>query len=105
MWLQLQGSIEAVRQALEILPRENVSLKFLLQEAGDVSTSDVDLAAASEAIILGFNVKAPGPVKKHAENKGVEIRLYKVIYELIDDVRSAMEGLLDPVKVNSIGVW
>ncbi|KAL9232511.1 hypothetical protein vseg_007618 [Gypsophila vaccaria] len=96
--VDLQGSIEAVKQALEVLPQENVSLKFLLQATGDVSTSDVDLAVASKAIILGFNVKAPGSVEKYADNRGVEIRLYKVIYDLIDDVRRAMEGLLDPVE-------
>ena len=84
-----------------MLPRDNVTLKFLLQATGDVSNSDVDLAVASEAIILGFNVKAPGSVKSYAERKGVEIRLYRVIYELIDDVRNAMEGLLEPVEVNS----
>ena len=76
-----------------------MSLKFLLEATGDVSASDVDLAVASKAIILGFNVKAPGSVKSHADNKGVEIRLYRVIYELIDDVRKAMEGLLEAVEV------
>ncbi|KAB2044545.1 hypothetical protein ES319_D01G098400v1 [Gossypium barbadense] len=96
--VDLQGSIEAVRQALQVLPQDNVTLKFLLEATGDVSTSDVDLAVASKAIILGFNVKTPGPVKSYAENKGVEIRLYRVIYELIDDVRNAMEGLLEPVE-------
>ncbi|XP_021743279.1 translation initiation factor IF-2, chloroplastic-like [Chenopodium quinoa] len=96
--VDLQGSIEALRQALEVLPQVNVSLKFLLQATGDVSTSDVDLAVASQAIILGFNVKAPGSVQKYADNRGVEIRLYKVIYDLIDDMRRAMEGLLDPVE-------
>ncbi|KFK43916.1 hypothetical protein AALP_AA1G191000 [Arabis alpina] len=96
--VDVQGSIEAVRQALQVLPQENVSLKFLLQATGDVSNSDVDLASASEAIIFGFNVKASGSVKKAAENKGVEIRLYRVIYELIDDVRNAMEGLLESVE-------
>lgn len=96
--VDLQGSIEAVKQALEVLPQDNVTLKFLLQATGDVSTSDVDLAVASKAIILGFNVKAPGSVEKYADNKGVEIRLYKVIYDLIDDMRRAMEGLLDPVE-------
>ncbi|KAG7591977.1 Translation initiation factor IF-2 domain 3 superfamily [Arabidopsis thaliana x Arabidopsis arenosa] len=96
--VDVQGSIEAVRQALQVLPQENVTLKFLLQATGDVSNSDVDLASASEAIIFGFNVKASGSVKKAAENKGVEIRLYRVIYELIDDVRNAMEGLLESVE-------
>lgn len=79
-----------------------MTLKFLLQATGDVSTSDVDLAVASKAIIFGFNVKAPGSIKSYADNKGVEIRLYRVIYELIDDVRKAMEGLLETVEVNYI---
>ncbi|KAL2943544.1 Translation initiation factor IF-2 chloroplastic [Bienertia sinuspersici] len=96
--VDLQGSIEAVKQALEVLPQESVTLKFLLQATGDINTSDVDLAVASKAIILGFNVKAPGSVEKYADNKGVEIRLYKVIYDLIDDMRSAMEGLLETVE-------
>ncbi|XP_039026572.1 translation initiation factor IF-2, chloroplastic-like isoform X2 [Hibiscus syriacus] len=96
--VDLQGSIEAVRQALQVLPQDNVTLKFLLEATGDVSTSDVDLAVASKAIIFGFNVKTPGSVKSYAENKGVEIRLYRVIYELVDDVRNAMEGLLEPVE-------
>lgn len=85
-----------------MLPQDNVSLKFLLQATGDVTNSDVDLAVASKAIIFGFNVKTPGSVKSYAENKGVEIRLYRVIYELIDDVRTAMEGLLEPVEVSSV---
>ncbi|CAN4104383.1 unnamed protein product [Withania somnifera] len=96
--VDLQGSIEAVRQALQVLPQDNVTLKFLLQATGDVSTSDVDLAVASKAIIFGFNVRTPGSVKSYAGNKGVEIRLYKVIYDLIDDVRKAMEGLLESVE-------
>lgn len=83
-----------------MLPQDNVTLKFLLQATGDVSTSDVDLAVASGAIIFGFNVKASGSVKSYSESKDVEIRLYRVIYELIDDVRNAMEGLLEPVEVN-----
>ena len=83
-----------------MLPQNNVTLKFLLQAPGDVSTSDIDLAVATKAIILGFNVKVPGSVKSYADNKGVEIRMYKVIYDLIDDIRNAMEGLLEPVEVN-----
>lgn len=96
--VDLQGSIEAVRQALQVLPQDNVTLKFLLQATGDVSASDVDLAVASKGIIFGFNVRTPGSVKSYADNKGVEIRLYKVIYDLIDDVRKAMEGLLESVE-------
>ncbi|KAL8137695.1 hypothetical protein V2J09_003696 [Rumex salicifolius] len=98
MKVDLQGSIEAVRQALQVLPQDNVTLKFLLQATGDISTSDVDLAVATKAIIIGFNVKTPGSVKSYADNKGIEIRIYKVIYDLIDDMRNAMEGLLDLVE-------
>ncbi|KAI3934515.1 hypothetical protein MKW92_028577 [Papaver armeniacum] len=99
MKVDLQGSIEAIRQALQVLPQDNVTLKFLLQATGDISASDVDLAvAAGKAIIIGFNVKVPNAVNSHADNKGVEIRLYRVIYGLIDDMRKAMEGLLDPVE-------
>lgn len=98
MKVDVQGSIEAVREALQVLPQDNVTLKFLLQATGDISASDVDLAVASKAIILGFNVKAPGSVKTYADNKGVEIRLYRVIYDLIDDMRNAMEGLLETVE-------
>ncbi|KAG6524811.1 hypothetical protein ZIOFF_014755 [Zingiber officinale] len=96
--VDVQGSIEAIRQALRVLPQDSVNLKFLLQAPGEVSASDVDLAAASEAIIFGFNVKAPGSVKSYADKKNVEIRLYRVIYDLIDDMRNAMEGLLEPVE-------
>ncbi|KAK1424032.1 hypothetical protein QVD17_19343 [Tagetes erecta] len=98
MKVDLQGSIEAVKQALQKLPQDNVTLKFILQATGDVSTSDVDLAVASKAIIFGFSVKVSGSVKSYADNKGVEIRIYKVIYDLLDDMRAAMEGLLDPVE-------
>ncbi|XP_073114032.1 translation initiation factor IF-2, chloroplastic isoform X1 [Elaeis guineensis] len=96
--VDVQGSIEAIRHALQVLPQDNVTLKFLLQAPGDVSTSDVDLAVATEAIIFGFNVKAPGSVKSYAEKKNVEICLYGVIYDLIDEMRNAMEGLLEPVE-------
>ncbi|WOL03401.1 translation initiation factor IF-2, chloroplastic-like [Canna indica] len=96
--VDVQGSIEAIRQALQVLPQDNVNLKFLLQAPGEVSNSDVDLAVASEAIIFGFNVKVSGSVKSYADKKNVEIRLYKVIYDLIDDMRNAMEGLLEPVE-------
>ncbi|XP_068654010.1 translation initiation factor IF-2, chloroplastic-like [Aristolochia californica] len=96
--VDVQGSIEAIRQAIQVLPQYNITLKFLMQAPGDVNTSDVDLAAATEAIIFGFNVKVPGSVKKYADNKGVEIRNYRVIYELLDDMRNAMEGLLELVE-------
>ncbi|KAL5231603.1 hypothetical protein ABZP36_030379 [Zizania latifolia] len=99
--VDFQGSIEAIRRAIQVLPQENVSLRFLLQAPGDVSVSDIDLAVASEGIIFGFNVKAPGSVKNYAKRKNVEIRLYKVIYDLIDDLQDAMEGLLELDEVGA----
>lgn len=93
--VDLQGSVEAIRDALEVLPQDSVYLRFLMQAVGDISASDVDLARASEAIIVGFNVGVPTAVQAHAENRNVEIRLYRVIYELVDDMRKAMEGLLE----------
>lgn len=96
--VDVQGTLEAIREVLASLPQDTVNLRMLLQAAGDVTTSDVDLAIASEAIIIGFNVGVQSGVQTYAESKGVEIRMYKVIYELIDDIRKAMEGLLDPVK-------
>ncbi|XP_020582115.1 translation initiation factor IF-2, chloroplastic [Phalaenopsis equestris] len=96
--VDVQGSIDAIRHAIQVLPQDNVALKFLLQAPGDVSTSDIDLAVAAEAIIVGFNVKAAGSVKSYADKKNIEIRLYRVIYDLIDDMRDAMEGLLEPVE-------
>jgi len=70
-----------------------------MQAVGDVSTSDVDLARASEAIIVGFNVKVSTAVQAYADHENVEIRMYRVIYELVDDMRKAMEGLLKPAEV------
>ncbi|KAH9326040.1 hypothetical protein KI387_006218, partial [Taxus chinensis] len=96
--VDLQGSVAAIREALEVLPQDSVNLRFLIQAVGDISASDVNLASASEAIIVGFNVRVPAAVQAQAENQNVEIRLYKVIYELLDDMRKAMEGLLKPVE-------
>ncbi|KAJ4799717.1 Translation initiation factor IF-2 [Rhynchospora pubera] len=93
--VDVQGSIEAIRHAVQALPQNNVHLKFVLQAPGDVAISDVDLALASEAVILGFNARAPGSVKVYAEKNNVEIRLYRVIYDMIDDLRKSMEGLLE----------
>ena len=91
--------MEAIRDALQVLPQDSVYLRFLMQAVGDISASDVDLARASEAIIVGFNVGVPTAVQAHAENRNVEIRLYRVIYELVDDMRKAMEGLLELAEV------
>eukprot|EP00250_Pteridium_aquilinum_P019081 c24285_g1_i1 orf=829-4104(-) len=96
--VDVQGTLEAVREALKTLPQDTVNLRMLLQATGDVTVSDVDLAIASEGIIIGFNVSSPTAVQAYADSKGVEIRSYRVIYDLIDDIRNAMEGLLDVVQ-------
>jgi translation initiation factor IF-2 len=76
-----------------------VGLRFLMQSAGEVSASDIDLATASEAIVIAFNVPISQAVQAMADKQGVEVRKYDVIYELLDDMRKAMEGMLDVVEV------
>jgi translation initiation factor IF-2 len=96
----VQGSVEAVSQALNKLSTDRVKLVVVHTGVGGITESDVNLAVASRgAIIIGFNVRPAGKARKFAEQEGVEIRLYDVIYEAIDDVRSAMEGLLPAKKV------
>ena len=92
----VQGSVEAVRQSLEKLSNDEVRVKVIHGAVGAVSESDVMLADASNAIIVGFNVR-PDPVAKDAaERDGVEIRLYRIIYDAIDEIKSAMKGMLAP---------
>jgi translation initiation factor IF-2 len=93
----VQGSVEAIRQSLAKIEHAEVKVSFKLTGVGPIGESDVDLAAASGAIIVGFNVKADSAAVKLAERLKVQIREYKIIYDLIDDVRKAMAGLLDPI--------
>lgn len=97
----LQGSVEAIREVLQQLPQDTVALRFLLQSTGEISASDVELAVASGAVVIGFNVGVQPSVKTQADAEGVEIRLYRVIYDLVDDIRKAMEGLLEDVEVRT----
>ncbi len=100
----VQGSIEAVTAALDKLSGPKVKLRFLHDGVGAVSESDVMLAAASNAIIIGFNTKPDAKAKRIAEHEGVQIRTYQVIYDAVSDVKAAMEGLLEPIrKENDIG--
>lgn len=92
----VQGSVEAVNQALAKLSTEEVRVNTIHSGVGAISESDVMLAAASNAIIIGFNVRPDSNTKATAELQGVDIRLYRVIYDAIDDIKAAMEGLLDP---------
>ena len=93
----VQGSVEAVRTSLEKLSNDEVVVKVIHGGVGSITESDVNLAAASNAIIIGFNVKPDNVAKENADHEGVDIRLYKVIYNAISDVESAMKGMLEPV--------
>ena len=93
----VQGSVEAVRQSLTKLSNEEVVVKVIHGGVGAINESDVSLAATSNAIIIGFNVRPDSTAKQLAEQEGVDMRLYKVIYQAIEDVESAMKGMLDPV--------
>ena len=93
----VQGSVEAVKQSLVKLSNEEVVVKVIHGGVGAINESDVILASASKAIIIGFNVRHDATAKATAEREGVDLRLYKVIYQAIEDVEAAMKGMLDPV--------
>jgi translation initiation factor IF-2 len=93
----VQGSVEAIAGALEKLGTEEVGAGIILAGAGGISESDVTLAEASGAAIIGFNVRAHKEAREMAERDGVEIRYYNIIYDLVDDVKKAMSGLLAPI--------
>ncbi|HHY10094.1 MAG TPA: translation initiation factor IF-2 [Firmicutes bacterium] len=92
----VHGSAEAVRSSLEKLSTDEVRVKVIHQAVGAISESDILLASASNAIIIGFNVRPEPNARKAAERDGVDIRVYRIIYNLLDDVKAAMAGLLDP---------
>ena len=93
----VQGSVEAVKQSLIKLSNDEVIVKVIHGGVGAVNESDVSLAATSNAIIIGFNVRPDALAKQLAEQENVDMRLYKVIYQAIEDVESAMKGMLDPI--------
>ena len=93
----VQGSVEAVKQSLTKLSNEEVMVKVIHGGVGAINESDVSLASASNAIIIGFNIRPDATAKSIAEREKVDIRLYKVIYQAIEDVEAAMKGMLDPV--------
>ena len=93
----VQGSVEAVKQSLLKLSNEEVIVKIIHGGVGAINESDVILASASNAIIIGFNVRPDAVAKATAEREGVDVRLYRVIYDAIADVEAAMKGMLDPV--------
>ena len=95
----VQGSVEAILGSLEQLPREEVQVRVLLSAPGEITETDVDLAAASGAVIVGFNTSMAPGAKRAADATGVDVRDYDVIYKLLEDIQMAMEGLLEPELV------
>ncbi len=92
----VDGSVEALSDSLQKLSTAEIAIRVVLKGVGQISESDVLLAAASDAIIIGFNVRPSMQANKLAENEGVEIKLYSIIYTAIDEIKSAMEGMLEP---------
>jgi translation initiation factor IF-2 len=98
----VQGSLEPVVNSLNKLGNEKLKVKILLEGTGNISESDVNLAVASGAIIIGFNVEIDQAAHREAEVSGVDIRLYNIIYKLIDDVEKALQGLLEPEYADKV---
>ncbi len=92
----VDGSVEALADALLKLSTENIQVNVIHKGVGSISESDVLLASASDAVIVGFQVRPPATVRRLAEKEGIEIRLYSIIYDAIDSIRDAMEGMLAP---------
>jgi translation initiation factor IF-2 len=95
----VQGSVEAILGSLKQLPQGEVQLRVLLASPGEVTETDVDLAAASGAVVIGFNTTLASGARAAADVEGVDVREYNIIYKLLDDIQGAMEGLLDPEEV------
>ncbi|MCB1153763.1 translation initiation factor IF-2, partial [bacterium] len=94
----VQGSIEAVIEALDKLATELVKVNVVHSGVGGITEYDINFAIASEAIVIGFNVRPAPDIRDLAQREGVEIRTYSVIYELIDDITLGMEGMLEPIR-------
>ena len=98
----VQGSSEAIRESLEKLSTDEVRAKLVSTGVGGINESDINLAAASDAIVIGFNVRADASAKRVAGDYGIEIRYYSVIYDIIDDIKSVMSGMLSPESQEKI---
>ena len=98
----VQGSVEAVREALLGISAQEIKVKVIHGGVGGITESDVMLASASKAIIIGFNVRPSPKAAQLVEEEKIDLRLYSVIYEAIDDVRKAMEGMLAPIERETI---
>jgi translation initiation factor IF-2 len=98
----VSGSLGAITHALEQLDQDEIRLNVLLEGAGDITDNDIMLAAASDAIVVGFNTKITETARRAAEAEGVDVRLYDIIYKLTDDVEAALKGLLEPEIVEVV---
>jgi len=98
----VQGSLGAVVHALEQIQNDEVRFNILLEGTGDITNNDVNLAAASDAVVVGFNVRIGGTAKAMAESEGVEVRLYDIIYKLTEDMEAALAGMLEPEVVETV---
>ena len=98
----VSGSLEAFEDEIAKLPQEEVQVSIVLAGVGGITESDINLAAASDAIVMGFNVRPVGDARQLADREGVEIRTYSVIYRAIDELRDAMQGMLAPETVEDV---
>jgi translation initiation factor IF-2 len=98
----VQGSVEAILGALQQLPQKEVQIRVLLSAPGEITETDVALAAASGAVIVGFNTTLATGARQVADQEGVDIREYDIIYKLLDDIQGAMEGLLEPEEIEEL---
>ncbi len=96
------GSLEAIRHALEQLPADDVRINILHEAAGEITDNDIMLAAASNAIVIGFNTRISETARRSAQEAGVDVRLYDIIYQLTDDIERALKGMLEPEVVEVI---
>mgnify|MGYP003314095845 FL=1 len=101
----VRGSLEAIVSALEELGNEEVKVNVVFKGVGGITESDVDFAITAEAVIFGFNVRADSTARKTIESEGLDLRYYKVIYDLVDDVKAALSGMLSPeVREEIVGI-
>ena len=101
----VQGSVEALRESLAKLSTDEVKVKIVASAVGGINETDINLAATSDAFVIGFNVRADAAARRAAEDRGLDIRYYSIIYEVIDDVKKALSGLLSPeVREEIIGL-
>jgi translation initiation factor IF-2 len=98
----VQGSQEALVQSMHKLSTAEVKVQVVHAAVGGITESDINLAIASKAVIIGFNARADASGKKYAENNGVDIRYYNIIYDAVDDVKAAMSGMLSPERKETI---